>query len=70
MSQEKLDGNDITLILMTSIGAVGACFAALLQCVLRSRCQRINCCGAECVRDVLPAQQATLDTTELARVAQ
>ena len=54
---------------MTGIGACGACAAALMQCVLRSRCETIKCCGAECTRRVLPPEQSALDTTELNRIA-
>jgi len=51
---EHITGSDATLLLMTGIGACGACVAALMQCVLRSRCETIKCCGAECTRAVLP----------------
>jgi hypothetical protein len=30
--------------------------AGCLSCVLKSRCQKIKCCGIECERDVIPSQ--------------
>ena len=49
-------------ILMALIGFAGSCLALTLQFALKSRCQRVSCCGREClVRDVLPAEDAVLD---------
>lgn len=66
MSDQDISGGDATLLIMTGIGATGAALAALMQCILRSRCETIKCCGAECTRRVLPP--TALDTTELNRL--
>ena len=34
---------------------------------LASRCSSIRCCGFECQREVLPPEQATLDTSRIGR---
>ena len=42
---------------------LGACFGVLLQYLRASRCRTIKCCGMECERDVLPPDQAMVDTS-------
>ena len=44
---------------------IGGCFGALLQYLRASRCSSIRCCGFECQREVLPPEQATLDTRRI-----
>lgn len=65
---DGITGNDATLIIMTGIGATGAAMAALMQCILRSRCETIECCGAKCTRRVLPPEQTSLDTSALTQI--
>ena len=56
-----MDNAEFTL-LMALIGFAGSCVAVTFQFALKSRCQRVSCCGREClVRDVLPAADAVLD---------
>ena len=39
--------------LLTVIGAAAGCMGTVLTYLLRSRCSKISCWGAECVRDVV-----------------
>lgn len=70
--QTKLTSSELMVVLLAAIGFTAACFATLMQFILRSRCTRIKLpCGCECDRDVVSAEQATtLDTSSLSSVAQ
>ena len=50
--------------ILSVCGMLSSCFAGTLVYVLKSRCTRIRCCGAECERSVveLDASQATIAT--------
>jgi hypothetical protein len=52
---------------LSVVAMCGAMFGALLQYLRASRCTSLRCCGAECQRDVLPPDAATLDTNALNR---
>jgi len=43
--------------LLSAAAMVGACFAGMLTCILKSRCTRISCCGISIERDVIPAAE-------------
>ena len=67
---EDLTGSEQFMLIMTGIAAAGACIAALLQFILRSRCETIKCCGVECIRNVVPSEQATtLNTNGLTNIS-
>jgi len=40
--------------LLSVLGVLSTCFAAMLSYALKSRCTTISCCGFRCERDVLP----------------
>jgi hypothetical protein len=47
---EKLPVSESFLI--TCIGLIGGFLGGILTCILRSRCVKIKCCGAECDRQL------------------
>ena len=49
---------------LTFTGMVGACCAGILICILKSRCERIKCCGIECDRRVI--SEANLNNVTIA----
>ena len=61
-----LTGRESVIVILAAMGFLGGCIASVLQCVLRSRCTTIKCCGAYIERDVVSDEQATtLDTGAL-----
>ena len=65
LKNEGLAPSEEFMIYMTAIGAGAALVGVVLQFILKSRCTRLRCCGIECDRDVLPADQAALNTSDL-----
>ena len=63
-----LSGSEGFMLIMAGISFLGACVGVTYNFVLRSRCTQIDCCGASCTRDVLPAAQANLDASSLQEV--
>ena len=57
-SDSYLNGSEQFLLISGAIGAASACLAMILQCVLRSRCSTIKCCGVECQRQVIDISAA------------
>ena len=72
MSEEQmqLSGSEQFMLIMAGMGLLGACIAATFQFILKSRCTTLSCFWRSCVcdRDVLPSDQATLDTSALQTV--
>ena len=61
-----LTGSESVIVILATMGFLGGCIGAVLQCALRSRCTTIKCCGAYIERDVVSDEQATtLDTGAL-----
>ena len=59
-----METEEFTLI-MALMAFVGSCIGLTLQFIIKSRCTRLSCCGRECiVRDVVPANQTTLEIPE------
>mgnify|MGYP003651207681 CR=1 FL=1 len=46
-------------LILSVFGGIGALFAGILTCVLRSRCSRIKICCMECDREVIPSTELT-----------
>ena len=65
--QRQLSGSEQFMLIMAGMGLLGACIAATFQFILKSR---LSCFWRSCVcdRDVLPSDQATLDTSALQTV--
>ena len=60
-----MDNATFTLY-MALIASGMTCIGLFLNFVIRSRCERLSCCGRECiVRNVLPAEQAQMDFTQI-----
>jgi len=72
MSEEEgqLSGPEQFMLIMAGMGFLGAWIAATFQFILKSRCTTLSCFwrGCVCDRDVLPSNQATLDTSALQSV--
>ena len=68
--QRQLSGSEQFMLIMAGMGLLGACIAATFQFILKSRCTTLSCFWRSCVcdRDVLPSDQATLDTSALQTV--
>ena len=64
--QRQLSGSEQFMLIMAGMGLLGACIAATFQFILKS----LSCFWRSCVcdRDVLPSDQATLDTSALQTV--
>ena len=54
-----LSGSEIMILILAALAFLGGCIGAVLQCILRSRCTTIKCCGAVIEREVVSAEQAT-----------
>ena len=66
---ESLTGSEQMVVILAGVAFAATCTAACMQFILRSRCTRIRCCGAECERDVVSREAATtLDTSQLQNV--
>jgi hypothetical protein len=60
-----LDTATFTLY-MALIASGMTCMGIFLNFIIKSRCTRLSCCGRECiVRDVVPAEQAALDLSQI-----
>ena len=69
-AEGQLSGSEQFMLIMAGMGLLGACIAATFQFILKSRCTTLSCFwrGCVCDREVLPGNQATLDTSALQSV--
>ena len=60
-----MDGSETFVLSMAALGMGGALIGVILQFLLKSRCTRLQCGPCQCERDVLPPQNAELDTSTI-----
>jgi hypothetical protein len=60
-----MDGPETFVLSMAALGMGGALIGVILQFLLKSRCTRLQCGPCQCERDVLPPQNAQLDTSTI-----
>lgn len=50
---DAVTSNFIITTIGIAVGSLVTLIGAMSKCMLKSRCTRITCCGAECIRDVI-----------------